>query len=135
MNVDHLAGVFGAQVWRQDLHVARQYHDFSIMLFNQTRNLGKRRLFVLGVNRYMVVRNTVPLDHAAQVIVVGYDARDFTIQFVAVPAVQQIRQAVRFATGHQYNAFLLRRVCNAPHHRKLFGDWRKCLTKGLYSKR
>ena len=124
-----LMRVFPAQLRRQDLHVTRQHNNVGFMVFDQTRDFGERRLFVFGINRHMVIRDAVPFDHAAQVLVVGNHAGDFAVQFIAVPAVQQVCQAVGFPTGHQHDAFFLRGVGNAPVHRKLFGDGRKGFTE------
>ena len=101
---------------------------------DQTRDLGERRLLVLGIDRDMEERDAVPLDHAAQVVVVGDHAGNFAIELVGVPAMQQIGQAVGFAAGHQHHAFLLGRVGDPPGHGELFGDRRERLAKRFDAK-
>ena len=76
----------------------------------------------------------MPLDHAAQVVMVGDHASDLAVQLIAVPAVQQVSQAVGFAAGHQHHALFLLGVGDVPGHRKLFCDWRKCLAESLKTK-
>ncbi|MCY1175957.1 hypothetical protein D9M73_162170 [compost metagenome] len=122
MDVDDLVRVFAAQLRRQDLHVAGKYHHFGIVLLDQARNLGEGWLLVLWIDRDVVVRDTVPLHHAAQVIMVGNHAGDFAVQFIAVPAMQQVGQAVRLAAGHQHDTLLLFGIGDTPVHRELFGD-------------
>ncbi|MCY1437899.1 hypothetical protein D9M71_540790 [compost metagenome] len=122
MNVDDLVRVFAAQLGRQDLHVTGQHHHFGVVLFDQARYLGESRLLVLRIDRDVVVRNAVPLHHAAQVIMVGNHAGDFAVQFIAVPAMQQVGQAVRLAAGHQHDTLLLFGIGDTPVHRELFGD-------------
>ncbi|MNC25728.1 hypothetical protein D3C75_738270 [compost metagenome] len=131
VDVDHLFSIVLAQLRRQDLHVAGQHHHIGGVFLHQARHFGKGRGLVLGVDRYMEERNTVPLDHAAQVVVVGDHTRDLAVQFIGVPAVQQVGQAVRLAAGHQHHALFLRRVGNAPGHGELFGDRRKRLAEGF----
>ena len=112
---------------RQDLHIARQHDDVGTVFCDQTRDLIERWLLVLRIDRHVDERDAMPLDHAAQVVVVGNHAGNVAIQFVAVPAVQQVRQAVGLAAGHQHHAFLLRRVGDAPLHGEFPGDRRKRL--------
>jgi len=76
----------------------------------------------------------MPLDHAAQVVMVGNHTGNFAVQFIAVPAVQQVRQAVGLAAGHQYHAFFLLGIGDLPGHGELFSDRRKRLAERLKTK-
>ncbi|MCY1437948.1 hypothetical protein D9M71_541290 [compost metagenome] len=105
------------------------------MLLDQARDFHEGRLLVLRVDRYMVERDAMPFDHAAQVVVVGNDARDFAVEFIRVPAVQQIGKAMGLATGHQYHAFFLVGVSDTPDHGELLGNRFKCLAKLLDAER
>ncbi|MCY1422496.1 hypothetical protein D9M71_381800 [compost metagenome] len=131
VDVDHLLGVFLAQLRRQDLHVARQHHHVGTVLLDQARHFGKGRLLVLRVDRDMEERDAVPLDHAAQVIVVGDHAGNIAIEFLGVPAVQQVSQAVGLTAGHQHHALLLVGIGDTPDHRELFGDRRERFAERL----
>ncbi|MCY1413769.1 hypothetical protein D9M71_292060 [compost metagenome] len=122
VNVDHLLGIFLAQLRWQDLHVTRQHHDIGTVFLDQARNLGKRRLLVLRIDRYMEERNAMPLDHAAQIVVVGNHARNIAVEFLGVPAVQQVSQAVGLTAGHEHDAFFLVGVGNTPDHGKFFSN-------------
>ena len=73
--------------------------------------------------------NAVPFDHAAQGVVVGDDAGDLAIQLAAVPAVQQVGQAVGFATGHEHHALALGRIGDPPLHGEFPRDGREGLTE------
>ncbi|MNV76033.1 hypothetical protein D3C71_1693630 [compost metagenome] len=99
------------------------------MGIDQSFHFIEGRLFVLRLDRHMEVGNAVPLDHTAQIVMIGNHAGDIAVQFIAVPAVQQVSQAMRLATGHQHHAFFLRRISNPPLHGKLAGDGRKGLMK------
>ncbi len=104
------------------------------MLLNQARHFGKRRCLVFRVDRYMEERDAMPLDHTAQVVVVGNNTRNLAIQFVRVPTVQQIGQAVGLTAGHQHHALLLGRIGNAPSHGELFGNRRERFAERLDTK-
>src|SRR3546814_15324174 len=67
-------------------------HHLGIVLLDQPRNFGECRLLVLRVDRDVVIRDTVPLHHAAQGVMVGNDTGNVAIKLIAVPAVQQISQ-------------------------------------------
>ena len=81
-------------VRRQDLHVASQDDAVGAMFVDQPGNFIESRLLVLRIDGNVEIRDTVPLDHAAQVVVVGDHAGNLAVQFAAVPAVQQIGQAM-----------------------------------------
>ena len=87
VNIDNAMRITLAQCWRQNLHVASQHNTFGLLFIDQAGNFGKRRFLVFRVHRYMMEGNTVPLDHAAQVIMIGDDATDLAVQFAAVPTV------------------------------------------------
>ncbi len=101
------------------------------MFLDQARHFGEGWCLVLRVDRHVEERDTVPLHHAAQVVVVGDHARDLAVQLIGVPAVQEVGQAVGLAAGHQHHALLLCRIGDAPGHGELFGDRRKGFTEGL----
>ncbi|MCY1430421.1 hypothetical protein D9M71_463700 [compost metagenome] len=135
MNIDDLMGVLFAELRRQDLHVARQHDHIGLMVLDQARDFAECRLLVLRVDRYVVVRDAMPFDHAAQVIVVGNNAGDLAVEFIAVPTVQQIGKAMGLATGHQDHAFFLVGIGDTPDHGEFFGNRFESLTKLLDAKR
>lgn len=135
MDVDHALGEFGAQRRWQNLHVARQDDDVGPMFLDQAFHLGEGRGLVLGIDRNMEVRNAMPLDHATQIVVVGDHAGNLAIEFIAVPTVQQIGQAMRLTTGHQHHALLLRRIGDTPLHGELAGNRRERLLETIQIER
>ena len=71
----------------------------------------------------------MPLHHAAQVFVVGYHTGYFTGQVTALPAVQDVRQAVGGVTGQDRHALRLAVVAQAPLHIVLRRQRREFLSK------
>ncbi len=131
MDIDDPLGELVAQLCRQDLHVARQYDRVGTLLAHQSGHLGERLLLVHRIDRNMEIRNAMPLDHAAQVIVVRNHAGNIAIEFAAVPAMQQIRQTMGLAARHQHDPLALLGVGDAPLHGKLTGNRCKGVTKSV----
>ncbi|SVJ78820.1 Uncharacterised protein [Klebsiella pneumoniae] len=135
VDVDHLVGVLAAQVRRQDLHVASQDDAVGAMFVDQPGNFIESRLLVLRIDGNVEIRDTVPLDHAAQVVVVGDHAGNLAVQFAAVPAVQQIGQAMGLLAGHQHHALLHLGIGDPPFHGEFAGDRGESLAEAIQVER
>jgi len=129
VDVDHPLGEFVAQFGRQNLHVARQHYHVGTLFAHQARHFSEGLLLVGRIDGDMEVWNPVPLDHAAQIVMVGNHARNVAIQLAAVPAMQQVGQAMRFTARHQNHALAPLGVGDTPLHGKLAGNRGKGLTE------
>ena len=88
VNIDHSPRIARAQLRGQYLHIARQHHAVGAGTVDFGLNLGKRCLLIVGVDRYMVIRNTVPLRQLTHIIMVGDNPDNVAIQFPRLPAVK-----------------------------------------------
>src|SRR5690606_2700047 len=125
MNIDHPARILLAEAGGQYLHITSQDNTICILFLHQTSNLVKSRSLVLRVDRNMMEGNTMPLDHAAQIFMVGNNTGDFTVQFATVKTMQQICQAVGLPAGHEHHFFALGRVAYTPFHPEFTCNRRK----------
>ena len=111
------------------MHVARQHHAIGGMLADQATDFVEGRLLVLRIDRNVEIGDAMPFHHAAQVVMVGDHAGNLAVQLAAVPAVQQVRQAMRLLAGHQHHALLHRRIGHPPLHGELLGNGCKGLAE------
>ena len=116
MDVDDAARVLGAQVGRQHLHVARQHHAVAVHFFEDALHFGVRSFLVVRHDRHMMERDAVPLDKAAEGVVVGDDARNLDVEFLGLPACQQVVKAVLLLRNQQHQTLLHRRIVDLPVH-------------------
>ena len=102
MDVDAAAFEPAAQVVAEHLHVARKHKQLGLgerQLLEQRRFL--RRLVAL--HRKVVVGQSVPRHQAAHVVVIGEHAHHVHRQFAAVPAMQQVVEAMAVLGDRQHH--------------------------------
>ena len=97
MDVDDARRVSSAQLRGQDLHVARQHHHVAAHFLEEASDLGEGRRSVVRGHRHVQERDAVPFDEAAQVFVIRDHARDLHVELAAVPARQEVIEAVFLA--------------------------------------
>ena len=118
-----------AQLRWNDLHVTRQHDGFGTMTLDNLRHLPKGLALVLLRHRYMVEGNAVPLHHAAQVLMVGYDTGNLAGEVTALPAVQNIGETVGGVAGHYHHPLQLAVVPQGPAHPELLSQRRELIPK------
>src|SRR5690606_30383708 len=114
VDIDYPPGVLLAELSRKNLHITRQYNTVGLLLIHQPGNFIKCRLLVLRIDWNMMKGNIMPFDHAAQIVMIGNHTGYFTIQLTTVEAVQQIRQTMGLAAGHQHHFLALSRITHLP---------------------
>ena len=123
VDVDDLAGQRVAQFRRQDLHVAGEHHAVATHVLEDAQHLGVGRRLVVGGDWHVMEGNAVPLDEAAESVVVGDDAGNLDVEFLGLPARQQVVKAV-FLLGNQHDDALLDcTVVDPPVHRQRLADF------------
>ena len=75
-----------------------------------------------GSHRHVVERDAVPFDEAAEGVVVGDDAGDLDVEFLRLPARQQVVEAMLLLRHQQHQTLLHRRVADAPVHLQGLAD-------------
>jgi hypothetical protein len=91
----------------------------------------------LGVSAFLVVRgyrdvvesDAVPLDEGLEVLMIRDHAGNFDVEFLRLPARQQVVQAVFLFADHQHHASPDCRVADLPVHRQLGGQRREALAE------
>ena len=133
VNVDAPSLQPAAHVVRQYLHIARQHGQLGTSRSYQLQELLLLSRLV-AVNRQVVVRDAIPVDHAAHAIVVRYDANHIDRQVVRMPLVEQIVQAMTLFGDGQQHLHSLTGWVKADHHLKPRGHrqqgCRKILLRG-----
>ena len=117
MDVDDPAGQRLAQFRRQDLHVAGEDHRIAAHVVENALDLGVgspsccRR-----IDRHMMEGDAMPLDETAKGVVVGDDAGNLDVEFLGLPARQQVVEAVFLLGNEDDDALLDRAVVDLPGH-------------------
>ena len=122
VNVDRAPGQLLAHAVAEDLHVAREHHQFCPFAFDDFQlpcfGLG----LACAAERDMVKRDVVAGGELVEVAVVADDGANVQRQQPAFPAEQQIIQAMPFAADHQHAAHGLAGGVQAPLHAKGRGE-------------
>ena len=59
-------------------------------------------MLVVGSDRYVMEGDAVPFDKTAEGVVIGTDARNLDVEFLGLPAGEQVVEAM-FLFGDSYN--------------------------------
>ena len=116
VDVDGAAGEFFAQVVRQNLHVARQHHQFGALGLDDLQlpgldlRLGRRR------DGQVMKRDVVAGRQLVELAVVGHDGAHVQRQQARLAAKQQVVQAVAFLADQDHRAHGLGGVVQFPAH-------------------
>ncbi len=116
MDVEDAAGIGGAQVGRQDLHVARQHHRVALRLVEQPAHRGEGLEPIFRRHRHVMKGNAVPFDEAAEAVVIRDHAGDLDVQLACLPARQQVVQAMFLGADQDRHALFSRRIGHPPVH-------------------
>ena len=135
VNIDDLANVLVTDAWRQNLHISCEHDGVGFVLFDNGGDTGEMFGLVVFIHGDMEKRNTVPFNHRAQIIVVGYHTGNVTFQLAAVPTVQQVGQTMALLTGHEDDFLRLATVADLPVHREFFGDGCKGFAQPIQAER
>ena len=122
MDVDGAAGELAAQVVGEDLHVARQHHQFRAFRLDDLQLPGFALRLARGSHRDMVERNVVAGGKLVELAMVGDDRPDVQRQQAGLPAEQQVVQAMPLLADQDDGAHRLRRRVQLPHHPERFGE-------------
>lgn len=114
VNIHHLARPSRAELWRNNLHIARKHHKIRPCLPPQHLNLLKGGLLRIGRYRNVVERDPLTLHHLTEVFVIGDHTGDIERQLPRTPAPQQICEAVAKLAGHQHHTHPALCRANAP---------------------
>jgi hypothetical protein len=132
VDVDAAAREERSQIVGQDLHVARQHHQFGAGFGNDALDLCF--LLRLGVlrDRQVVIGNVADQrDRKRLARVVADNRHDLHRQFADPRAIEQITQAMVEFRDHQHHAALVRGVAQAPLHPMARGQRGKGGAQGL----
>ena len=121
VDVDDLARVGGTQVRREDLHVASEDDGVAAHFFHQSLHFRIGGGLVVGRHGHVVEGDAVPFDETLEGVVIGDDAGNLDVQFLGLPAGQQIVEAVLLLGHHHHNALLHRAVTDLPVHLQRLG--------------
>jgi hypothetical protein len=77
----------------------------------------------------VVEGDAVPLDEAAEGVVVGDHAGDLDVELLRLPAREQVVQAVLLLADQHHHALLDRGVGDLPVHLQLFGERAEALAE------
>jgi hypothetical protein len=67
--------------------------------------------------------DAVPLDEALEAVVIRDHAGDLDVEFLRLPARQQVVEAVFLLRHQHHDALLDRRIADAPVHLQIAGEW------------
>ena len=129
VDVDRPALQRGAEIGRQDLHVARQHHEIDALVLDDGFDplllcpLGGG--VAAGGQRQVVERDAVAIGQAGERGVVRHDGRDVDVELAALPAEQQVVQAVAVLADHQQQARSLGHGVEPCIHAVLRADMRE----------
>ena len=122
VDVDDPAAQRGAQFRRQDLHVAGEDHRIAAHVLENALDFSVGSRLVVGGNRHVMEGDAMPLDETAESIVVGDDARDLDVEFLGLPARQQVVEAMFLLGNEDDDALLDCAVVDPPVHLQRLGD-------------
>ncbi len=122
MDVDRPARELLAQVVREDLHVAGEYHQLGAGFVDHLHQC--RLLLGLGFfgHRQIDEADALALGHGPQVQVVGDDGGDGHVHLALVVAVQQVGEAMVELADHQQHAHRFAGVVQFPAHVEGLGN-------------
>ena len=127
VDVDGTALEFSAQVVRENLHVARQHHEFGLFCLDdfQLARFGLR--FGGSGHGHVMERNVVAGGQLVEVPVVADDGAHVQRQQSAFAAKEQIVEAMALAADHDDAAHRRGGVMQRPAHVKALGQLRNLL--------
>ncbi|MBS1145623.1 MAG: hypothetical protein H6R14_3029 [Proteobacteria bacterium] len=121
VDVDDPAGQRFAELGREDLHVAGEDHGVATHVVENPQHLGVGGRLVVGGHRHVMEGDAMPLHEAAEGIVVRDDAGNLDVEFLGLPAGQQVVEAMLLLGDEHDDAFLDRAVVDLPGHRQRLG--------------
>ena len=130
MDVDGAPCQLAAQVVAQDLHVARQHHQFCTFGLDDLVLPGFGLLFGGRRDRDMVKRHVVTRGQLVKLAVVAHDGANVQREQAALPAEQQIVQAMAFLADHEHGAHAVGRGVQVPLHLEALGKFAPLHTEG-----
>ena len=128
MNIDDLVWIALDKEWLQDLHIACQDQEVHFVL-DEIKDALLVHFARILCDGKMVVRYVIHTSERLQLLMIADNKGNIHRQFAALPAPQQIDQAM-IELGDKYPCSLaLARVRQAPFHAKALSDGTKCACK------